>query len=84
MYKPSSYLVVTYFSTLCAYYIYETYFLTELVTKMKPNINSVEVHPQLSNNGHPVDGALVCAGSPSPWFGSRAFRCEVCPKKGVR
>jgi hypothetical protein len=26
---------------------------------MKPNINSVEVHPQLSNNGHPVDGALV-------------------------
>ncbi len=27
---------------------------------MKPNINSVELHPQLSNNGHPVDG---CAGS---------------------
>ncbi len=26
---------------------------------MKPNINSVEVHPQLSNNGHPVDDALV-------------------------
>ncbi len=26
---------------------------------MKPNINSVEVHPQLSNNRHPVDGALV-------------------------
>ncbi len=23
---------------------------------MKPNINLVEVHPQLSNNGHPVDG----------------------------
>jgi len=21
---------------------------------VKPNINSVEVHPQLSNNGHPV------------------------------
>jgi hypothetical protein len=36
-------------------------FLTELVTKVKPNINSVEVHPQLSNNGHPVDGALVGA-----------------------
>jgi hypothetical protein len=29
---------------------------------MKPNINSVEVHLQLSNNGHPVDGALVGAG----------------------
>jgi hypothetical protein len=51
MYKPSTYLVVTYFPT-------------ELVTKVKPNINSVEVHPQLSNNGHPVDGALVgAAGS---------------------
>ncbi len=26
---------------------------------MKPNIiNSVEVHPQLSDNGHPVDDAL--------------------------
>jgi hypothetical protein len=34
-----------------------------LVTKVKPNINSVEVHPQLSNKGHPVDGALVGAGS---------------------
>jgi hypothetical protein len=31
---------------------------TELVTKVKLNINSVEVHPQLSNNGHPVDGSL--------------------------
>jgi hypothetical protein len=30
---------------------------------MKPNINSVELHPQLSNNEHPVDGALVGAGS---------------------
>jgi len=30
---------------------------------MKSNINSVEVHPQLSNNGHLVDGALVGAGS---------------------
>jgi hypothetical protein len=33
---------------------------------MKPLINSVEVHPQLSNNGHPVDGALVGAGSVWP------------------
>jgi hypothetical protein len=36
---------------------------SELVTKEKPNINSVEVHPQLSNDRHPVDGALVGAGS---------------------
>jgi len=38
-------------------------FATELVTKVKPNINSVEVHPQLSNNQHPVDGALIDAVS---------------------
>jgi len=30
---------------------------------VKPNINSDEVHPQLSNNRHPVDGERVCAGS---------------------
>jgi hypothetical protein len=30
---------------------------------VKPNINSVGVHPQLSNNGHPVDGALLGVGS---------------------
>jgi hypothetical protein len=34
---------------------------------MKPNINSVEIHLQLSNNGHLVDGALVGAGSPLPY-----------------
>jgi hypothetical protein len=34
-------------------------FPTELVTQMKPNINSVEVHSQLSNNRHPVDGVLA-------------------------
>jgi hypothetical protein len=26
---------------------------------MKPNINSVEVHPQLSYYGHPLDGAWM-------------------------
>jgi hypothetical protein len=36
---------------------------SELFTKVKPNINFVRVHPQLSNNRHPVDGALVGAGS---------------------
>jgi len=33
---------------------------------VKPNINSVEVHPQLSNIGYPVDDALVGAGSVWP------------------
>jgi hypothetical protein len=61
MYKPSTYLVNTYFLTYLP--IYETYFPTELVTKVKPNINSVELHPQPSNNGHPVGGVLVSAGS---------------------
>jgi hypothetical protein len=53
MYKLSIYLVVTYFPT-------------QLVIKVKPTINSVEVHPQLSNNRHPVDDALVVAGSVWP------------------
>jgi hypothetical protein len=50
MYKPSNFIVII-------------YFLTELVIMVKSNINSVEVHPRLSNNRHPVDGVLVGAGS---------------------
>jgi hypothetical protein len=64
MYKPSAYLLITYFHIYLP--IYETYFPRYLVAKVKPNINSVEVHPQLSNNEHPVDGALVGVGSLSP------------------
>jgi len=30
---------------------------------MRPGSNSVEDHPQLTHNRHPVDGALVGAGS---------------------
>jgi len=37
--------------------------LIDWVTKMKPGSNPVEDHPQLSHNRHPVDGALVGAGS---------------------
>jgi hypothetical protein len=33
---------------------------------VKPKINSVEVHTQLSHKGHPVDGVLVGAGSVYP------------------
>jgi hypothetical protein len=29
---------------------------------MRPGSNSVEDHPQVSHNGHPVDGVLVGAG----------------------
>jgi hypothetical protein len=37
---------------------------------VKSDINSVEVHPQLSDDSHPVDGALVGAGSlwPTGWM----------------
>jgi len=31
--------------------------------KVKPDLNSVEIHPQLSHNGLPVDGVLVAVGS---------------------
>jgi hypothetical protein len=33
---------------------------------VKPDINSVNVHPQLSHNRHPVDGVLVGVGSLRP------------------
>ncbi len=36
---------------------------TKLVTKMKPNVNSIQVHPKLSNNIHPMDGVPMSAGS---------------------
>jgi hypothetical protein len=48
---------------------------------VKSSINSVEVHLQLSNNEHPVDGALVGVGS--LWLGSMSeehleqFSCFV-------
>jgi hypothetical protein len=55
MYKPPTYLVVTYFPTYLP--IYETYFLQNQLPRWKTNTNSVEVHLQLSNNWHPVVGA---------------------------
>jgi hypothetical protein len=63
MYKLSTYLVLTYFPT---YLPIGDLFPTESVTKVKPKINPMEVHPQLSNHGHPVYGALVGAGHFGP------------------
>jgi hypothetical protein len=58
MYKPSIYLVVTYFPRYLP--IDETYILKKIIIEVKPNINSDEVHPQLSNYRHRVDdGALL-------------------------
>ncbi len=49
---------------------------TELVTKVKPNTNSVEVHPQPSNIRHPVDDVLVGASSLCP-------KCWICEQMGL-
>jgi hypothetical protein len=38
---------------------------------MRPGSNSVEDHPQLSHNRHPVDGALVGAGLLWPPYSRR-------------
>jgi hypothetical protein len=34
-----------------------------MVTQVKPDNNSIEVHPPLRCMGHPVDGAMVGAGA---------------------
>jgi hypothetical protein len=49
-------------------------FATEVVTKVKPNINSVEVHSQLSNNWHPADW---CAGSLWPQYSDTNGKLEL-------
>jgi hypothetical protein len=65
MYKPSTYLAVAYF--LIYVPIRETYFLQKWLTRWNQLLTPVEFHPQLSNNGHPVDGALMGAGSLWLW-----------------
>jgi hypothetical protein len=61
MYKPSTYLVSTYFPTYLP--TYKTYFLQNWLLRWNQILtNSIEVHPQPSSNTYPVDGALVGAG----------------------
>jgi len=43
---------------------------------VKPNINSIEIHPQLMNNGHPVDDDLVGAGSLWPSLITNGIICN--------
>jgi hypothetical protein len=79
MYIPSTYQVIT-------------YFLHKLVTKVKPNINSIEFHQQLSKNRHPVDGALRvlvhCGPLFIPFSYTKAYfklgvRANVQPKSSI-
>jgi hypothetical protein len=73
-YKPSICIVIKYFLTyLLVGYIGLTSY--RMGTKVKPDISSVEVHPQLSHIGHLVDGALVGASSLSLLL-SRGSGCE--------
>jgi hypothetical protein len=51
MYKLSTYIVVPYFP----HYLPTDLFPTKLITQTKPNMNSVEVHPQLHNKRRRVD-----------------------------
>ncbi len=63
--------------------------LIEWVTKMKPGSNSVEDHPQLSHNGHRVDGAPTLVGAGSLWsrfpsVGDRIIFINILPRKEER
>jgi hypothetical protein len=55
--------------------------LQNWVTKVKPNINSFEVHPQLSTTGHPVDGVLVGAGEPGVISFNSMTNFQIPPDK---
>jgi hypothetical protein len=50
--------------------------LTEWVTRMKLGGSSVEDHPTLSRTRHPVDGALVGAGSLWPLLPTYGVQCR--------
>jgi hypothetical protein len=71
MYKLPTYLVVPIFFLPTYLYVRPT--SIEWVTRMKLGSNSDEDHPQLSHHGHPVDGALVGAGSLWPELSTSAF-----------
>jgi hypothetical protein len=60
MYLPGS-SAFFYLPTYLCIYIGPTSY--RIGTKMKPDINSVEVPGQLRHNRHPVDGVVVGAGS---------------------
>jgi hypothetical protein len=45
------------------------------------DINSVEVHPQLSHNGHPMDGALMMDGLVLVHFSPRTIIRPAFPEQ---
>jgi hypothetical protein len=44
---------------------------------MKPGSNSVEVHPQLSHNKHPVDDGALVGAAGSLWLSKGARQCSM-------
>jgi len=56
-------------------------FLQNWLPRWNRILTSVKVHPQLSNNGHSVDGVLVGAGSRWPWETTGAFTLSLRGQK---
>jgi hypothetical protein len=80
MYKASTYLNSYYFPTyLC---MNETYFLQNWLPRWNQIFNSVEIHPQQSNKGHPVDGASrITFHTQLLWMPTKIFGdCKIVSK----
>jgi len=72
MYKQpfTNYLVVTYFPTYLPTYIWmrDLFPTTKMVYQGETKLlTRVEVHPQLSNNGHPSSGWCTLVGAAGSW-----------------
>jgi hypothetical protein len=63
MFEPYCFVAVTCYPTYLQKYMTLFFLVAEWVGKMKPNLNSIEGHSQLSPMDHLVDWVLVGAGS---------------------
>jgi hypothetical protein len=87
MYKPSTYLLNYLFSLPMYLYMRPSFlpiylcmrpsFLPNWLPRWNNILTQLRVHPQVSNNGHPVDGALVGAGSLWPLSFRICYRSEL-------
>ncbi len=67
MHEPSTFLVPSLLFSYLSTYIWDL-LITEYVTQVKPDVNSAEVHPQLSHYGHKADLTNVKGASEVPDF----------------